>query len=188
MMRTPQCTQASASAWIEAVERVGLASRHDLKGFVVVVAARVAFRHGEFSFERLPVAATIVCSGAGRVCAVSHRFKHWTRRPDVVARRHTLARRGRSSRFVILIATYCRHASRAQVWRSLSSRPSHWRGSRSTRRNAGAIRSQPAMEENSALYFATGRDITALAQDATARSPAACTSPLVTLPERWQEG
>src|SRR5665647_1062019 len=37
----------------EAVERMGLASRHDLKGFVVVIAARVAFSHGELRFERL---------------------------------------------------------------------------------------------------------------------------------------
>ena len=50
----------------EAVERMGLASRHDLKGFVVVIAARVAFSHGELIFERLSIAAKIIFSGRSR--------------------------------------------------------------------------------------------------------------------------
>src|SRR5450830_2059439 len=55
----------------EAVERMGLASRHDLKGFVVVVSARVAFSHGELLFERLPVAGIIIFSGRVAVCALA---------------------------------------------------------------------------------------------------------------------
>src|SRR5450759_3869472 len=53
----------------EAVERMGLASRHDLKGFVVVIAARVAFSHGELLFERLngcPLLLSLSSPGGSR--------------------------------------------------------------------------------------------------------------------------
>ena len=52
----------------EAVERMGLASRHDLQRFVEVIAARGAFSHGDHLFERLSVAAMIILSGGVAVC------------------------------------------------------------------------------------------------------------------------
>lgn len=57
---------------------MGLAARHDLKGFIVVVAACLAFRHGELLFERLPVgerppvAGTIMFPEWVAVCALAH--------------------------------------------------------------------------------------------------------------------
>jgi hypothetical protein len=83
----------------EAVERMGLASRYDLKGFVVVVSTRVAFSHGELLFGRLPTAGVIIFSGRVAVCALARRWprdfrKRLGSRPDFrsfdgkIAQRH----------------------------------------------------------------------------------------------------
>ena len=73
----------------EAVERMGLASRHDLKGFVVVVSAPVAFSHGELLFERLPVAGITIFSGRVAVCALARRWRRDFRTFDgKIAHRH----------------------------------------------------------------------------------------------------
>ena len=54
----------------EAVERIGLALRHNLKGLVVVVTARVAFATLN-SFERLPVGAFTIFSERVAVFALA---------------------------------------------------------------------------------------------------------------------